>query len=149
MRWIRHHQNANRCGRSISYTRRCVECPDSSLTGGTKAACFLDMTRGVCVRVLLAAVVIACSRAESVPAQTDGPATPFANSRDAAVRLAATALASGRGWRATEILDSAYRDLSARTPEVVLLIATASAAWGGWARVDRELSTVPWLDTLF
>jgi hypothetical protein len=34
-------------------------------------------------------------------------------------------------------------------PEVVLLSAMAAANWGGWDRVDRELTAVPWLDSMF
>src|SRR5687768_5152168 len=106
------------------------------------------MARGVCVRALVAAVVVACSHPERAPAQIDVPASPFSTSREPAVRLAASALAAGRAWRAAEILDSAYREPGSRTPEVVLLTATAAAKWGGWSRVERELAGVPWLDSL-
>ena len=58
-------------------------------------------------------------------------------------------LESGRPWRATEILDSAYRAQTTRSAEVVLLSAMAAASWGGWSRVDRELSTAVWLDSTF
>src|SRR5688500_6917010 len=106
------------------------------------------MARIVCVRALVAAVVVACSRPERMPAQLDAPTSPFSTSREPSVRLAASALGSGRAWRAAEILDSAYRDPGLRTPEVVLLTATAAARWGGWSRVERELAGVPWLDSL-
>jgi len=58
-------------------------------------------------------------------------------------------LESGRPWRATEIIDSAYRGSPTRKPEVTLFSATAAASWGGWTRVERELAAVPWLDSLF
>ena len=111
--------------------------------------CIFDMTHVVCVRVFLAAAVVACSRPEPAPAQMEAPASPFATSRDPAVRLADAALAAGRAWRATEILDSAFRDSASRTPEVVLMSATAAARWGGWSRVERELAAARWVDSLF
>ena len=101
------------------------------------------------LRPLLLVVAVACSRPADAPAQLDGSISPFAGSKDAAVRAAAAMLESGRPWRATEILDSAYRAVTARSPEVVLLSAMAAANWGGWDRVDRELTAVPWLDSMF
>ena len=101
------------------------------------------------VRPLLAAAVVACSRPGDVPAQAERPATTLARSTDPAVRLAAAAMLAGRPWRATEIIDSAYRESSARTPDAVLMAALAAAEWGGWSRVDRDLSAVPWLDSLY
>ena len=65
------------------------------------------------------------------------------------MRAASAALAAGRPWRATEIVDSASRDASRRTPEVALISATAAAAWGGWSRVERDLGGATWLDSLF
>jgi len=109
----------------------------------------LDMPFASSVRVLAVALAVACGRPGNVPAQAEHDATPFASSRDPIVRMAVTALASGHPWRATELLDSAFRDPATRTPEATLLAATAAAEWGGWGRVDRELSTAPWLDTLF
>jgi soluble lytic murein transglycosylase len=101
------------------------------------------------LRSLLLAAAVACSRPAEAPAQLDGSTTSFAKSKDAAVRSAAAMVESGRPWRATEILDSAYRSAPTRSAEVVLLSALAAADWGGWDRVDRELTTVPWLDSLF
>jgi len=101
------------------------------------------------LRPLLLVVAVACSRPADAPAQLDASITPFAGSKDAAVRTAAAMLESGRPWRATEILDSAYRAGTSRNPEVVLLSAMAAANWGGWDRVDRELTAVPWLDSMF
>ena len=76
-------------------------------------------------------------------------ASPFASSADPTVRSAAALLASGHPWRATEMIDSAYRATEGRPPEVTLLSATAAGAWGGWARVERDLASAPWIDTLF
>lgn len=108
-----------------------------------------------CVRLFLLALVVACAPADDAPAQTDTPAQsdgallPFASSRDATVRAAAAMMAAGRPWRATEMLDSAYRPTSPRSAEVILASATAAAKWGGWARVDRDLAGVEWIDTLY
>ncbi len=101
------------------------------------------------VRLVIVALAVACGRPEDIPAQGESHPSPFASSPDPIVRSAAAALAAGRPWRATELLDSAFRDSSARTAEAVLLAATAAAAWGGWSRVDRELSAAPWVDSLF
>jgi soluble lytic murein transglycosylase len=100
-------------------------------------------------RSLLLVAAVACSRPADAPAQLDGSPSPFTKSRDAAVRAAAAAVESGRPWRATEILDSAYRAQATRSADVVMMSAVAAAGWGGWARVDRELSTATWLDSLF
>ena len=101
------------------------------------------------VRVLITAVAVACSRPDSAPAQIDSSVSAFRGSRDAAVRAAAEALAAGRPWHSTEILDSAYRDPARRPPEATLMSAAAAAAWGGWSRVERDLMNAPWIDTAF
>ena len=102
-----------------------------------------------CLRPVLLVAAAACSRPSEAPAQLDGSSSPFARSNDAAVRAAAVMVESGRPWHATETLDSAYGGQAARSPEVVMLSAVAAAAWGGWNRVDRELATASWLDSLF
>ena len=101
------------------------------------------------LRPLLLVAAVACSRPAEAPAQLDGSSSPFARSKDAAVRAAAAMVESGRPWHATETLDSAYGALATRSPEVVMLSAVAAAGWGGWNRVDRELATASWLDSLF
>lgn len=108
-----------------------------------------DMKWTVRVRLVLLALAVACSRPDAAPAQTDNALAPFAGSRDPAVTAAVVALASGRPWRATEILDSAYRSVAPRSPDVALLSATAAARWGGWSRVEQDLGTAPWIDSLF
>ena len=114
-----------------------------------KLSLSLDMKFVESVRIAVLVVGVACSRPGDAPAQTDSARSPFAQSRDTAVRAAAAALASGRPWRASEIIDSAYRDPARRTSEVVLMSATAAAAWGGWSRVQRDLTGAPWLDSVF
>jgi soluble lytic murein transglycosylase len=113
------------------------------------------MRSALCVRAAIAMVVAACSRPGNAPAQTDSQSStlsslaPFIASRDSSVRAAVAAVASGRPWRATEIIDSAHREPAQRTPEVSLVSAIAAAAWGGWSRVERDLAGASWLDTLY
>jgi len=106
------------------------------------------MLSATAVRVLAIAVVVGCSRPDAAPAQTDGVAERLAKSREAPVRAAAAMLEAGQPWRATEILDSAYRG-APRSPEVALAAAVAAAGWSGWTRVEKELTSAPWLDSLF
>lgn len=69
--------------------------------------------------------------------------------RDDAVRQAQEALQQGRPYVATRLLQPALRDSTRRTPEVELLAARASAAWGGWGEVRKALSGATWLDRRF
>jgi soluble lytic murein transglycosylase len=107
------------------------------------------MKRSASIRPLVAAVVVACSRPDDAPAQIESPVVELARSSDPAVRTAAAALQANRPWRATEIIDSAYRGSTVRSRDVVLMSAIASASWGGWTRVERDLSGVAWLDSAF
>ena len=75
-------------------------------------------------------------------------AATLARSTDPAARAAATALAERRPWRATRELAPALADSARRTPEILLLAATAASEWGGWDRVTRLLDGAPWVDTL-
>jgi TolA-binding protein len=115
----------------------------------TKRTLMIDMKHARFVRPLIAAVTLACSRPNDAPAQLDRPGAAFATSKDPAVSAAAVALEAGRPWRATEIIDSAYRGSPTRSSDAVLIAATAAAAWGGWTRVERELATMPWLDSAY
>src|SRR5689334_3969702 len=108
-----------------------------------------DMTSAALVRLLATAALLACGRPDEVPAQLETGASRFTRSRDVTVRAAAAVLEAGRPWRATELLDSAYRSVATRPAEVVLLSATAAAAWGGWQRVERDLAGATWLDSQF
>ena len=62
---------------------------------------------------------------------------------------AAEAVAAGRPWQATLLLEPRLRDTLSRTPDVVLIAARAAAAWGGWQRVTELLQDAPWLSTSF
>src|SRR5688500_15810753 len=67
---------------------------------------------------------------------------------DTAVIAAQTALAQGRPWRATRLLAPVLADSTRRTPEAVLLAATAASEWEGWDEARAILEGAPWLDTL-
>ena len=67
---------------------------------------------------------------------------------DTTVVAACDALAQGRAWRASRALDPVMSDPARRTPDVVLLAATAAAEWRGWVEVDSLLTGQPWIDTL-
>lgn len=62
---------------------------------------------------------------------------------------AATALAHGQGWRATQLLAPLLNAPATRTPDVVILAARAAASWEGWATVRKLLEGQPWLDERF
>ena len=62
---------------------------------------------------------------------------------------AATALARGQGWRATQLLAPLLNASATRTPDVVILAARAAASWEGWATVRKLLEGQPWLDERF
>ena len=89
---------------------------------------------------------------------TSSPGLPPAGAPAAATaRLAAdstldqarAALARGLSWRASLILAPLLRDSTTRTPEVVMLAATAASGWGGWNEVGKLLEGEPWLDSAF
>lgn len=73
--------------------------------------------------------------------------TPAA--RDTVLVMAREAIAEGRPWRATRVLAPVLKDSSLRTPEVVLVAATAAAGWRGWRETGALLQNAPWLDTAF
>ena len=67
---------------------------------------------------------------------------------DSTVVAACDALAQRRAWRATRLLEPVLADAARRTPDVVLLAATAAAEWQGWSEVARLLEPVSWIDTV-
>jgi soluble lytic murein transglycosylase len=136
-------------GDTLWYTTQEPECRGPAFDSRTKADSSFDVKSTTSVRLFIVAVVVACSRPDAAPAQSDGPLAPFANSRDATVKAAASMIGAGRPWRATEILDSTFRSSAPRSAEVTLLSATAAAEWGGWTRVERDLAGASWIDSLY
>ena len=111
------------------------------------------------------AALLACTSPDSadsgtpsqVVAVSNGGTLPRTRARAAAVPRggrdvladAAAALAEGRPWRATLLLEPIVRDSAQRTPAAVLLAARAAAGWEGWRRVEQLLGGDPaWLDSL-
>ena len=101
------------------------------------------------------AALMACGNAEG--SRASGEAAPPAGgllsaitgrTRDTTVAAAERALAQGRPWHATELLAPVLADTARRTPEVLLLAATAAAEWRGWRQVRELLAAQPWIDTL-
>lgn len=94
---------------------------------------------------------LGCQGSESAALQTGsvGDTALVLNSADPAVQDATAALEEGRPWRATQLLTPALSTPSRRTPEVVLLAATAASRWGGWSEVERLLGGEGWIDTLY
>ncbi|HEX5386953.1 MAG TPA: transglycosylase SLT domain-containing protein [Gemmatimonadales bacterium] len=66
-----------------------------------------------------------------------------ATADDSTLAAAMAALARGLPWRATRLLDPMLRDSATRTPEALLLAATAASRWGGWNAVERLLGAEP------
>ncbi|HEU4629624.1 MAG TPA: transglycosylase SLT domain-containing protein [Gemmatimonadaceae bacterium] len=101
------------------------------------------------------ALTLAAAACDQPPAE-GGPVPPRSELEtaldrrdDPSVRAAREALADGRAFRATQLLTPALRAPERRTPDVVLLAATAAAQWGGWATVQELLAREPWLDARF
>ena len=101
--------------------------------------------------VALLALATACDTpAEGrTPPPRDAVAEALARSNDPAVRAAEMAMAEGRPYYATRLLEPALADSARRTPEVVLLAARAASRWDGWGTVQQLLADAPWLDQRF
>ena len=76
------------------------------------------------------------------------PSTERRTRRDTIVAEAERALEQRRPWHATELLAPIVADSSRRTPQIVLLAATAAAEWRGWRQVRELLASATWIDTL-
>lgn len=105
--------------------------------------------------LLLWSLLLACV---TLPGFTPSPqssplparsATPPGASADSTLDAARAALARGLAWRASLILAPLLRDSTTRTPEAVMLAATAASGWGGWAEVGKLLDGETWLDSAF
>jgi soluble lytic murein transglycosylase len=97
---------------------------------------------------LFVAVLLACGQADGSRSHWAAGWLDGAAQRDTTVEAARLALSQKRPWHATELLAPVLADSTRRTPEVVLLAATAAAEWRGWREVQNLLGPEPWLDTL-
>jgi soluble lytic murein transglycosylase len=68
---------------------------------------------------------------------------------DSLVADAAIALERGRPWQASRLIALVLSDSARRTPETVMLAATAASRWGGWPEVTRLLDGQPWVDSAY
>lgn len=100
------------------------------------------------VQLLILALALAACEGRSNPALGASEAGRQVSQDTPDVQAARRALAEGRPWRASELLQPALRDSARRTPAVVLLAAQAAAAWEGWDEAHRLLASEPWLDSL-
>ncbi|HEU4699410.1 MAG TPA: transglycosylase SLT domain-containing protein [Gemmatimonadales bacterium] len=91
-------------------------------------------------------VVLGCRPSPALPLSAD---SALAHPGDSTVAAAGDALAQGRPWRASRMLAPALEDSTRRTPEALLLAATAASRWNGWDEVTRLLDGVTWKDSLF
>jgi soluble lytic murein transglycosylase len=65
---------------------------------------------------------------------------------DTALVAATVALERGLPWRASALLAPIVADSARRSPDAVLLAATAASRWRGWRQVRDLLLGEPWLD---
>ncbi|GAC1517087.1 MAG: transglycosylase SLT domain-containing protein [Gemmatimonadaceae bacterium] len=95
-------------------------------------------------------VAIACGQGPADAANDGGrrvDAVPGTHSSDSVVRLAAESIRQGRPFRATRMLEAVLRDPKRRSPDAILLAATAAERWGGWSQVKTLLADAPWIDS--
>jgi soluble lytic murein transglycosylase len=103
--------------------------------------------------IVIALAIGACGDAEGssqlhMPWLGSTHSERVATREDSAVAAAERALAQGRPWHATELLVPVLADSARRTPQVVLLAATAAAEWRGWRQVRELLNGASWIDSI-
>jgi hypothetical protein len=74
---------------------------------------------------------------------------PVAVPADSLVDGAADALERGRPWQASRLIAAVLADSARRTPDALMLAATAASRWGGWPEVTRLLDGQPWVDSAY
>jgi soluble lytic murein transglycosylase len=74
---------------------------------------------------------------------------PRAVRADSIIAVATVALERGRPWEASRLIAVLLADSSRRTPETLMLAATAASRWGGWREVTRLLEGQPWVDSAY
>ena len=83
------------------------------------------------------------AQAVAVAPESVAPAPPRP---DTALVAATVALQRGLPWRASAILAPIVADSARRSPDALLLAATAASQWRGWREVRDLLLNEPWLD---
>jgi peptidoglycan lytic transglycosylase len=68
---------------------------------------------------------------------------------DSLVADAVIALERGRPWQASRLIALVLSDSTRRTPDAVMLAATAASRWGGWPEVTRLLDGQRWVDSAY
>jgi soluble lytic murein transglycosylase len=68
---------------------------------------------------------------------------------DSIIAGATVALERGRPWEASRLIAVLLADSSRRTPEALMLAATAASRWGGWREVTQLLEGQRWVDTAY
>ncbi|MBA3498441.1 MAG: hypothetical protein H0T86_15175, partial [Gemmatimonadales bacterium] len=68
---------------------------------------------------------------------------------DSILADATVALERGRPWQASRLIAVLIEDPARRTPDALMLAATAASRWGGWPDVTRLLDGQSWLDTAY
>jgi soluble lytic murein transglycosylase len=91
------------------------------------------------------ALTIAPVRAPVTP-----PAMPVRRpiAADTLFSAAAQALEQGRPWEASRLIAPVLADPARRSPDALMLAATAASRWNGWREVVRLLDGQPWVDSV-
>jgi len=93
------------------------------------------------------ALALAPVRAPVAPRAVAAP-TPRPAAADTLVSAAAQALEQGRPWEASRLIAPVLADSARRTPDALMLAATAASRWNGWREVVRLLDRQPWIDSV-
>lgn len=104
-----------------------------------------EVTRSLRLVVLLLFGALGPLAAQTALVSESPAGTPTA-APDSLLGAATDAIALGLPYRASRLLDPVVRDSALRSPEVVLLAATAASRWGGWAEVARLVGSESWSD---
>src|SRR5690349_1377605 len=76
------------------------------------------------------------------------PSRPAPARADTTIAVAAAALEQGRPWEASRLISPVLANPAGRTPDALLLAATAASRWGGWTEVIGLLEGLPWVDSV-
>ncbi len=128
---------------SLRSLRLYGETVRNPFSGGMVVAKFPAVTR-----ISFAAALLLLAR--SLPAQSatlpdSEPAR--ATGVDSILAAARDALDRGLPWRASQMLRPVVRDSALRSPDAILLAATAASRWGGWSEVERLLAAAAWAES--